>query len=191
MAKELHFDQVTTRAGDSGESSLFDGERRSKADSVFEALGDLDELVSWLGVLRARRRDEWTGPLRDLDSELHEVQTVLQQISALIACTPGTAQYARLTPLHGDAVAELELREARLLKVTHIEPVFVVPGADEAAAELDYARTLCRRAERRLVAVIRDPVRPRPDLHDSQHYVNRLSDFLFVAGRCAEQRVDG
>ena len=190
MAGELHFDQVTTRGGDSGDSSLFDGERRSKADPVFGALGDLDELGSWLGVVRARHRDEWEGPLRDLDAELYDVQTVLQRISAMIACSPGTPAYARLERLGEEAVEALELREARLLKVTRIEPVFVVPGADAAAAELDYARTLCRRGERRIVAVIRDPARHRPDLHPAQHYVNRLSDYLFVAARAAEQRAE-
>ena len=187
MARELKFDQVTTRAGDTGESSLFDGERRSKADDVFEALGDLDELSSWIGVLRARRREHWSGPLRDLDHELYEVQTVLSRIAALVACSPGTPQYARLTQIDDDTVAEIELREARLLKVTRIEPVFIVPGATEAAAEIDYARTICRRSERRLVAAIRSSAYPRPDLHTAQHYLNRLSDYLFVAGRSAEQ----
>ncbi|MFW5737855.1 MAG: ATP:cob(I)alamin adenosyltransferase [Spirochaetota bacterium] len=187
MAGELHFDQVTTRGGDTGDSSLFDGERRSKADPVFEALGDLDELGSWIGVLRARHRNAWEGPLRDFDAELYEVQTVLQRVSALVACSPGTPAYARLEPLDGESVAALELREARLLRVTRIEPVFVVPGADPVSAELDYARTLCRRGERRVVAVIRDPARPRPDLHAAQHYVNRLSDYLFIAARTAEQ----
>lgn len=187
MAGELHFDQVTTRGGDSGDSSLFDGERRSKADAVFEALGDLDELGSWMGVVRARHRDEWEGSLRDLDGELYDAQTMLQRVSAMIACSPATPAYARLDPVGSEAVGELELREARLLKVTRIEPVFVVPGADAAAAELDYARTLCRRGERRIVAVIRDEARPRPDLHAAQHYVNRLSDYLFVAARAAEQ----
>lgn len=191
MARELHFDQVTTRAGDSGDSSLFDGERRSKADPVFEALGDLDELGSWIGVVRARHREEWEGPLRDLDAELYDAQALLQRISAMIACSPGTPAYARLEGLGEEAVGELELREARLLKVTRIEPVFVVPGADAAAAELDYARTLCRRSERRIVSVIRDPARPRPDLHTVQHYVNRLSDYLFVAARAAEQLAEG
>jgi cob(I)alamin adenosyltransferase len=187
MSKELRFSQVTTRAGDTGESTLFDGERRSKTDAVFEALGDLDELSSWIGVIRARRRDEWSGPLRDFDHELYEVQTILSRIAALVACSPGTPQYARLTPVDGDTVAELELREARLLNVTRIEPVFIVPGATEASAEIDYGRTICRRCERRLVSAIRSPAHPRPDLHASQHFLNRLSDYLFVAGRSAEQ----
>jgi cob(I)alamin adenosyltransferase len=187
MTKALTFKQVTTRGGDEGESTLFDGERRSKTDAVFETLGDLDEFTSWLGVVRARRRGEWVGPLRDLDDELYDVQTVLSRIAALVACSPGTQQYARLTMVDDSTVAELELREARLLEVTRIEPVFIVPGTTEAAAELDFARTICRRCERRLVALIRSQAHPRPDLHAAQHYLNRLSDYLFIAGRSAEQ----
>lgn len=190
MGRELKFTQVTTRAGDTGESTLFDGERRSKADEVFEALGDLDELSSWIGVVRARRREHWSGPLRELDHELYDVQTTLSRIAALVACSPGTTQYARLPQVGDDAVTELELREARLLNVTRIEPVFIVPGATEAAAELDYARTICRRSERRLVAAIRSSAHPRPDLHTAQHFLNRLSDYLFVAGRSAEQMTE-
>lgn len=187
MARELEFEQVTTRGGDAGDSTLFDGERRGKDDAVFQALGDLDELTSWIGVVRARHRHEWAGPLRDLDTELHDVQTVLYRIAALVSCSPGSAPYARLEPVGDEAVHEIEVREARLLRTTRIEPVFIMPGETEPSAEIDYARAMCRRAERRLVAVIRSEVRPRPDLHSAQRYLNRLSDYLFVAARCYEQ----
>ncbi|MFW5738243.1 MAG: ATP:cob(I)alamin adenosyltransferase [Spirochaetota bacterium] len=187
MAREIDFDQVTTRGGDSGEAGLFDGERRAKDDPVFEALGELDELSSWIGVVRARHRDEWSGPLRDLDSELYDAQRVTSRIAALVACSPTATQYARLEQVDDATVAELELREKRALQSTTIEPVFIVPGEHLGAAEIDYARALCRRCERRLVSVIRSSVRPRPDLHACQRYLNRLSDYLFVVGRQVEQ----
>lgn len=187
MARELEFQQVTTRGGDKGESSLFDGQRRRKDDAIFEALGDLDELTSWIGLVRARRRDSWTGALGDADRELREVQSVIQRVCALIACSPGSPEYARLTAIDQGTVGELELREARLLRVTTIRPSFVLPGESEISAELDVARSICRRCERRIVSVIRAPGNPRPDLHTCQHYLNRLSDYLFVAARCAEQ----
>lgn len=191
MPRELEFDQVTTRGGDTGESSLFDGERRAKDDAVFEALGELDELTSWIGVVRARRRDFWDGPLRHFDDELYEVQSILSRISALVACSPGSRQYAMLARVDEETVAGIELREARLLRETRIEPVFIIPGATEASAEIDFARAMCRRCERRIVSAIRAPGRPRPDLHDAQRYLNRLSDYLFVAGRAAEQLAEG
>lgn len=187
MTGDLSFEQVTTRGGDTGESTLYDGTRLCKADVVFEALGELDELSSWLGVVRARRREEWSGPVRDLDGELYEVQTVLSRTAALVSCSPSSRNYARLEQVDGGTVSELELREARLLRITRIKPAFVVPGETEVSAELDYGRALCRRCERRLVAVIRSPGHPRPDLHDAQRYLNRLSDYLFVAARTAEQ----
>jgi cob(I)alamin adenosyltransferase len=190
MARKLEFDHVTTRGGDGGESSLFDGERRSKSDVAFETLGDLDELTSWLGVVRARHRTAWSGPLRDLDAELSDVQIILSRIAALVACRPGSEPYGRLVQVDDETVEALELREARLLTVTRIEPRFIIPGDDEAASELDFARSVCRRCERRLVGVIRDAAQPRPDLHAAQHYLNRLSDFLFVAARTAEQTSD-
>ena len=188
MKSELTFEQITTRGGDGGDATLFDGERLVKSDPVFEALGDLDELTSWIGVVRSRYRDEWHGALRDLDTELRDAQTVASRISALVACTPSSKQYARLTPVDDAAVEELELREARALKTTQIAPVFIIPGDEPGSAEIDFARALCRRCERRLVNVIRSPGRPRPDLHAAQRYLNRLSDYLFVIARKREQQ---
>ena len=190
MASEIPFNQVTTRGGDGGEATLFDGERRAKDDLVFRTLGDFDELASWIGVVRARNRDEWPGGLHDFDAELREAQVALSRISALIACSPTSATYSRLAAVDETVVHELELREARLLQNTRIEPVFVIPGDHDHSAEIDYARTICRRCERTLVTLIRDRARPRPDLHDSQRYLNRLSDYLFVLARHMEQDRD-
>ncbi|MFW6248110.1 MAG: cob(I)yrinic acid a,c-diamide adenosyltransferase [bacterium] len=190
MAREIGFNHVTTRGGDDGNTTLFSGERRVKADAVFHALGDLDELTSWIGVVRARHADGWTGALRGLESELYDSQTMLSRISALLACNPAAPVYARLHPVEDADIEALELREARLMNVTEIGDEFVVPGATVCSAEIDYARAVCRRCERRVVAVIRAPERPRPDLHLAQRYLNRLSDFLFVAARAAEQAAD-
>ncbi len=187
MASEIPFDQITTRGGDGGEATLFDGERRVKTDLVFQALGDLDELTSWIGVVRSHRRDRWPGRLHDPDGELRDVQQIVSQVSALVACTPSSAQHSRLVAVTDSVVHELELREARLLRATTIEPVFIIPGDRDESAEIDYARAICRRCERTLVAVIRSSGVPRPDLHDAQRYLNRLSDYLFVLARYVEQ----
>ena len=190
MASEIPFNQITTRGGDGGEATLFDGERRVKTDLAFQALGDLDELTSWIGVVRSRHRDEWPGRLIDLDTELRDAQEVVSRISALVACGPSSPHHSRLVPVDEAVVRELEVRESRLLRHTTIDPVFVVPGDHDSSAEIDYARAICRRCERTLVAVIRTSGVPRPDLHGGQHYLNRLSDYLFILARYVEQHAD-
>ena len=190
MASDIPFDRITTRGGDGGEATLFDGERRVKTDLAFAALGDLDELTSWIGVVRSRRRDDWPGRLHDLDNELRDAQEIVSRLSALVACSPSSSLHSRLVPVDGAVVRELEVREARLLHDTTISPVFIIPGDHDSSAEIDYARALCRRCERTLVAVIRGSGVPRPDLHDGQRYLNRLSDYLFVLARYVEQHTD-
>ncbi len=172
---QLRFDQVVTRGGDRGESSLFSGERFRKDDLVFQVLGDLDELNSWLGLARQ--------PLAPVQaSGLMRSQTVLGELMALAATLDG-----RLDG-HFDLagrLSELESHIQDLLARTEIPAAFVNPGACESSARLDLARTVCRRAERSLVTLIRE--RGRVDLALAQNFVNRLSDYLFVLARHVEQ----
>lgn len=169
--KKLTFDQVTTRGGDSGETSLYDGSRRRKDDILFDALGDLDELNSYLGVVRS---------VLELDL-IKEVQRNIFAISALIATPTHTSQYKSLAPIKERDVKWVEKEQHKLMQEIEIKPIFVYPGETKNSAHIDVARTIARKCERRVVRLIRDLY--RQDLIDSQKYLNRLSDYLFVLAR--------
>lgn len=181
MSKETPFEWVTTRGGDRGESGYYSGEWRRKDDLVFAALGDIDEVNSFAGLARARLVADYHD-----DFELASLQRVLLRIGAMVATSPDHELYRTLEAVTERDLEALENRQRKLLKQTRIDPVFILPGEKETAAAVDVARSVCRRAERRLVTVIRE--RGRHDLHACQHYLNRLSDYLFVLARHIEQR---
>jgi cob(I)alamin adenosyltransferase len=178
--------KIYTRTGDAGETSYFDGTRVRKDDPRLETYGDIDELSAWLGLVRASaagasgRAAAGDAPL---DEELAHVQRDLLAVGAQLA-DPGEKLAAHVTKaIVTDAdVARLEAiidrAEAELPPLRR----FILPGGTSAGAALHVARTVCRRAERRLVALDPpvDPVLLR--------YINRLSDLLFVLARVVNQR---
>ena len=172
--------KVYTRAGDRGETSLFGGGRVSKDAVRVEAYGAVDELNAVLGVARGGLAHD------DLDGKLASIQSALFDLGGELARTDEAGRDAkRRGPVVGDAeVAELESWIDEL--DTELEPLrnFILPGGAAAAAHLHHARTVCRRAERRLVTLARDeavsPVLLR--------YLNRLSDLLFTLARAANRR---
>ncbi len=177
------FELVTTRGGDRGESGYYSGERRRKDDLVFAALGDIDETNSAIGVARAA-----LNAARNDDFGLLELQRRLLRLSSMVATSPGHELYAAFDHIGDSDVTALERRQRELLAVTRIDPVFVLPGSSGVSAAVDLARSVCRRAERTLVAVIRE--RARHDLHLCQNYLNRLSDYLFILARHVDQTQD-
>jgi cob(I)alamin adenosyltransferase len=158
--------KITTRTGDAGETGLGDGSRVPKDSPRVRALGDIDELNSALGVLLA---EELPPELRDA---LGKVQHELFDLGGELSI-PGHA-------LLGDAhVAHLEERlEAWNAGLPPLKE-FILPGGTRAAAGAHLARTVCRRAERSLVAVGQ---KAKISAH-ARRYLNRLSDLLFVAAR--------
>jgi cob(I)alamin adenosyltransferase len=174
--KEIEFAMVTTRGGDRGESSLYNGERRRKDDIIFEALGDLDELNSALGVVRAQVRLP----------QLLDIQKHLLMAGAAVATPKASKEYQNIPHLQKQDVENLEKEEKALLGKTEILGSFVCPGETVVSAQTDVARTLARRCERRLVTLIRDY--GRSELIESQRYLNRLSDYLFILARFMDQR---
>ena len=166
-----------TRTGDAGDTSLFGGSRVSKADPRVDAYGEVDELNAWLGVARAAGLDA------DLDEALVAIQRDLFAFGARLA-DPARKIAARVTKasLDDDDVARLEGLIDRL--ETELPPLrrFILAGGAPAGAALHVARTVCRRAERRIVAL--DP--PVEGL--LVRYINRLSDLLFVIARVANRR---
>ncbi|HEX7150115.1 MAG TPA: cob(I)yrinic acid a,c-diamide adenosyltransferase [Thermoanaerobaculia bacterium] len=163
--------KIYTRTGDQGQTSLFGGARVPKNDSRIEAYGTVDELNSVLGVVRAAWRAS------RLDGLLHQAQMDLFEIGAHLA-SPGMSRFPGVAP---ERVAELEASidsmEASLAPLK----TFILPGGSLAAAQLHVARTVCRRAER-LVVGLQDE---DPATLSSIAYLNRLSDWLFVAARFA------
>jgi cob(I)alamin adenosyltransferase len=170
--------KIYTRTGDSGETGLFDGTRVSKADPRVDACGHLDELNALLGLVRA------AGPAGGLDERLDRLQRDLFALGSRLA-DPNTRIAARVTKarLHDEDVARLEtwIDEAE----AELEPLrrFILPGGSQTGALLHLARTVCRRAERQIVALGPDAVDP-----GVLAYVNRLSDLLFVLARLANAR---
>lgn len=161
---------ITTRTGDDGTTGLVDGSRASKADPRFGAIGDVDETNSTLGVARVPLQ---TGMLDDM---LSRIQNDLFDLGADLATPGGVEGALRMAP------AQTERLEADMrLLLTDLAPLdsFILPGGEPTAAALHHARTVARRAERKCVEL---------DQHDALNphaltYINRLSDFLFVAAR--------
>ena len=174
--------KIYTRTGDDGTTALGTGERRKKYDLRVAAYGTLDETNSVLGIARLH-----TGGDAALDAALSRIQNDLFDVGADLT-TPGKGRGpggARLTV----TAAQVEWLEAEIDRLNDaLEPLrsFILPGGSAAAAYLHLARTVCRRAER-LIAELND----RPDesvTPEVLKYVNRLSDFLFVAARHANDK---
>jgi cob(I)alamin adenosyltransferase len=176
----LEFEQVTTRGGDYGESSLYDGSRLRKDDVLFAAMGDIDELSSHLGLLKAslsrknRRR-------RAIVDEIQSAQETLIRIGSMVATPKASELYASIAVLERRDIERIETIEHALLSHTEVPDRFVLPGESAEAAFADVARAVCRRAERSLIACIRD--RELGHLAICQNYLNRLSDYLFILAR--------
>ena len=168
--------RVTTRTGDTGETSLFGNERVRKSDPRIEALGDLDEAQSVIGVARAM------APRSALGRELLELQRGLYLAMAEVA-TP-QEEAARLAQrLDPAAIATLDGVIERVRRTARIEGQFVVPGDNVVSAALDHARTVSRRAERRVVECVVAGLVPGDLLIP---WLNRLSDTLFVLARSVD-----
>lgn len=160
--------KIYTRTGDAGQTSLFGGSRVAKNDARIEAYGTIDEMNSFIGVARA----SW--PSSPVDHELDAVQNDLFDLGAQLAA-PGNEQFMGVDPQRITALERaIDDLERELTPLAN----FILPGGSEAAANLHVARTVCRRAERLIVGLNSPP-------ETSIAYLNRLSDYLFVAARVA------
>jgi cob(I)alamin adenosyltransferase len=180
--------RIYTRTGDDGTTALGTGERRAKYDLRIVAYGTVDELNACVGLARLHTPDE---PL--VDAMLARIQNDLFDLGADL-CTPESA--AGKSKGKGPGGARLAVTEVQVTRLEHeidalnaeLSPLrsFVLPGGTPAAASLHLARTVCRRAERAMVELAH-----RPDEEVSAaalKYINRLSDFLFVASRYVNRK---
>ena len=169
--------KIYTRAGDDGTTGLLGPGRHPKHDARVEAYGTVDELNAVLGVVRTQDAQHW------FDGELAAIQSALFQVGAELATSDAT-MLQKLSRVAEDDVTALERIIDRLETELPALTRFVLPGGSPLAAHLHLARTVCRRAERRVTALAaREPVEPR-----LVHYLNRLADLMFVMARAANHR---
>jgi len=179
----VKLNRIYTRTGDKGTTALADGQRRSKADLRVETYGTVDETNACVGLARLHTEGE-------VDAMLSRIQNELFDLGADLA-TPETEKPLPYEPLRilDAQVERLEREIDRLNEALSPLRSFVLPGGSPAAAALHLARTVCRRAERLVVALAEKPgeaVSPA-----AIKYLNRLSDFLFVASRFVNDRGGG
>jgi cob(I)alamin adenosyltransferase len=174
--------RIYTRTGDGGTTALASGERRPKHDLRIDAYGTVDETNACIGLVR-----QHTGDDPELDAMLSRIQNDLFDLGADLA-TPETGEPLSYEPLR-IVQAQVDRLERELDALNEpLEPLrsFVLPGGSPTAAALHLARTVCRRAERLAVELSDKPgetVSP-----EAVKYLNRLSDFLFVASRYVNDR---
>ena len=162
--------KIYTKTGDEGMTSLYGGTRLPKNDIRIEAYGTVDELNAWIGLVRDKM-DQLQSAV------LQQVQDRLFNLGAHLASAPNKDMpVPDITP--GDAIIlEKEIDEMN----AHLKPLkyFILPGGHPEISEIHVARTVCRRAERRVTSLhLKEPVDPLILI-----YLNRLSDYLFVLSR--------
>jgi cob(I)alamin adenosyltransferase len=179
--------RIYTRTGDKGDTALGSGTRVSKAHLRIQAYGTVDETNSVLGIVRLHTGTE---AFSKLDAMLARIQNELFDLGADL-CVPDDGKKLDYEPLR-ILPSQAERLEKEIDELNHdLSPLrsFVLPGGHAAAAHLHLARTVCRRAERLMVEL---------KSHDNEHvsdralaYINRLSDFLFVASRWVNAKTTG
>jgi cob(I)alamin adenosyltransferase len=175
--------RIYTRTGDDGTTALGSGERRPKYDLRVEAYGTVDETNAAIGVVRLHLADA-----AELDRMLGLIQNDLFDLGADLAVPQREGKAERLRVLSSQ-VERLERGIDRLNEKLSPLTSFILPGGTPAAAYLHVARTVCRRAERVMVELAAKPEEPVSEA--AIHYMNRLSDFLFVAARAANNNGAG
>lgn len=163
--------QISTGTGDKGTSRNYDNIEFNKDDILFEVLGTIDELSSMLGLCFQHTKEEF----------IKGIQRTLQDVNSLIA-TSDPVRRGKLKQISKEDIEQLEQIEQITLNDVEIGHEFVLPGSENvASAYYDLARTITRRAERRLVTFVKE--KKRTDVHFIQVYLNRLSDLLFIIAR--------
>lgn len=167
----VKLNKIYTKTGDAGTTGLVDGQRRPKHDARVEAYGEVDEANACIGLARLHAE----GTTLEM---LTRIQQDLFDLGADLATPPSVSGALRVVP------GQVERLEAEIDAMNeHLAPLtsFVLPGGNALSAHLHLARTVVRRAERAVCALMAQEEVSPPALH----YLNRLSDFLFVLGRVA------
>jgi cob(I)alamin adenosyltransferase len=178
--KNYEFETVITKGGDKGETSLYSGERVLKYSPEIETVGTIDSLSSYLGIVRFKTKH---------DKHIHAIQQKLMNGMSVIATKKDSEFYNQIPKIESQDIINLEKWSDKILKDVEIPQRFIIPGEiNEISAYIDYARSLCRNAEREIVKFIRSSTNLEwEDVFLVQRYLNRLSDYLFILAREAEQ----
>ena len=174
----LALNRIYTRRGDAGETSLVGGQRVPKDDPRIEAFGEVDELNAFVGLAGVSCADSSEARIHELGAILRRVQHELFNLGSILATRPEDVhpKQPRVTEAEVEQLEqEIDVANAEL----HPLRSFVLPGGSRLNAELHACRTICRRAERLLVALARREEVPKVAIQ----YVNRLGDALFVWSR--------
>ena len=165
--------KVYTRGGDKGKTSLVGGQRVSKASTRLEAYGTVDELSSHLGLLAAMLPED------DDHDMIERIQNCLFNLCTNLATDQDETPLYPSAHLPEGEIALLEQEVDTIMALLPERQGFILPGGTKAAAQAHVCRTVCRRAERRIVA-LSEEANVSPEV---QQYVNRLSDYLFVLSK--------
>lgn len=165
--------KIYTKTGDKGKTSLYDGTRVDKDSLRVDCYGTVDELNSTLGLARNFIEDE------EIVNKIYEIQRELFNVAGELATSDGEKFPQRVTD---DKIADLEVFIDTLLERMPKVDQFIIPGSNKGSAALHVARTVCRRAERRVITLSRhETIGPL-----LIKYVNRLSDTIYAMARYIE-----
>jgi cob(I)alamin adenosyltransferase len=170
MDKEF---KIYTKTGDNGTSGLIGGTRVEKTDRRLEAYGTVDELNSWIGMIKA------TPLEKEVSSTLDLIQNKLFVIGSYLATDPEKSNLRDTLECDGNDIEKIEKEIDRMQEQMPALTNFILPGGTPSAAQTHVARTVCRRAERRITTISEEE-------NIDQHvlmFINRLSDYLFVLAR--------
>ena len=167
--------KIYTRTGDDGSTGMADGSRVSKADNLFSVMGDIDELNSHIGLVRAQLK---RNKGQSIEKEFSEALIIIQHLLFNIGGELAMPEYEGVNATH------IEWVEQQIDAMnTTLPPLkdFILPTGSELVSQLHVARSVCRRAERQ--AVLLQQQRPDAIRLTAVSFINRLSDWLFVAAR--------
>lgn len=177
--------KVYTGGGDKGKTSLFSGERVAKSHERVDTYGDIDELSSFLGAFAASIPEQG----QKIIEEIHQIQSDLLNVGAILATSPDSSSFEALTKIEEKKSKALEEAMDRMDAELPPLKTFILPGGHISSAWAHIARTVCRRAERRIIGLLQKFDTDGNSILLQEHfntmlvYINRLSDYLFVAAR--------
>jgi cob(I)alamin adenosyltransferase len=172
--------KIYTKTGDSGSTGLIGGTKVPKSDLRIDAYGTVDELNSWIGLIN----DQLNSP--EFKNELKDIQDRLFTIGSALACDAEKEGKMKLPDLHETDIKLLEVKIDEMTAQLPVMKSFILPGGHVTVSSIHICRTVCRRAERLIVAIKEHGLFVDEKI---LQYLNRLSDYLFTLARYAAEKL--